>query len=124
MLTRWARSNIRESIIFSRLVFNRKRRGNMILPFVDFFMTISLMILHFIWFYYFLFSGLITSNFFLRILSYSILFGFLYALYYIRLEGKKDSPYIVVFSIFSSIFMIWIFTAAGLTLTKRSWSTR
>lgn len=124
MLTRWARSNIRESIIFSRLVFNSKRKGNILLPFIDFFMTISLMILHFMWFYYFLFSNLITANFFLRIISYSILFGFLYALYYIRIEGKKDSPYILIFSIFSSIFMIWIFTAAGLTLTKKSWSTR
>lgn len=124
MLTRWARSNIRESIIFSSIMWNSKRKGNRILPFVEFFSTNSLMILHFILFYYFLFSGFINGHFLFRVLSYSVLFGFLYMLYYFRIEGKGDFPYILVFSIFSSIFMIWIFTAAGFTLTKQSWSTR
>lgn len=124
MLTRWARSNIRESIIFSRLMFNSNRRGNKVLPFVEFFTTISLMLLHFIWFYYFLFSGMMDTNFVFRVLSYSVFFGFLYIIYYIRIEGKRDSPYIVFFSVFASIFMIWIFTVAGLTLTKKGWSTR
>ncbi len=124
MLTRWARSNIRETIIFSRLMFNSKRKGNMVLPFIEFFSTVSLLLLHFIWFYYFLFSGAVDVNFMFRILSYSIFFGFLYMIYYIRIDGKKDSPYIIFFSIFSSIFMIWIFTVAGLTLTRKSWSTR
>lgn len=124
MLTRWARSNIRETIIFSKLMFNSNRRGNKILPFVEFFSTVSLMLLHFIWFYYFLFSGMVNANFLFRILSYSVFFGFLYILYYMRIEGKKDSPYIMVFSVFASIFMIWIFTVAGFTLTRKSWSTR
>lgn len=124
MLTRWARSNIRESIIFSGFMLSEKRRGNRILPFLEFFSTVSLLILHFIWFYYFLFSGFIDTHLIFRILAYSILFGFFYMLYYLRIEGKKDFPYVLIFSIFSSIFTIWIFTTAGLTLTKKSWSTR
>jgi hyaluronan synthase len=124
MLTRWARSNIRETIIFSKLMFNSKRKGNKILPFIEFFSTVSLLLLHFIWFYYFLFSGMVDANFLFRILSYSVFFGFLYIIYYMRIEGKKDSPYILFFSVFASIFMIWIFTVAGFTLTRKGWSTR
>jgi len=124
MLTRWARSNIRETIIFSRLMFNSNRKGNKVLPFIEFFSTVSLLLLHFIWFYYFLFSGMVNAHFMFRILSYSVFFGFLYIIYYIRIEGTKDSPYIIFFSVFASIFMIWIFTVAGLTLTRKGWSTR
>lgn len=124
MLTRWARSNIRESIIFSGFMMSQKRRGNRVLPFIEFFSTVSLIILHFMWFYYFLFSGFIDGHMLFRILAYSILFGFFYMLYYLRIEGKKDFPYVVFFSVFSSVFTIWIFTTAGLTITKKSWSTR
>jgi len=124
MLTRWARSNIRESFIFSRLMFNRNRKGNYMLPFLEFFSTTVIVLLHLIMFYYFLFAGFIDGTFILRALTYTILFGFFYMLYYIRIEGTKDFPYILMFSIFSSIFMVWIFTTAGFTLTKKSWATR
>ncbi|HLP49219.1 MAG TPA: glycosyltransferase [Candidatus Kapabacteria bacterium] len=124
MLTRWARSNIRESIVFSRLLFNRNRRGNYILPFFEFFSTIAIVFMHIIMFYFFLFAGFIDANFIIRSIAYTILFGFFYMLYYIRIEGTKDFPYILLFSIFSSIFMVWIFTTAGFTVTRKSWSTR
>lgn len=124
MLTRWARSNIRESAIFSGFMFNARRRGNRFLPFFEFSTTISLILLHFIWFYFFLFSGLVNSSFLFRALSYTVLFGFFYMLYYIRIEGHRDFPYVVFFSLFSAVCTIWIFTVAGLTLTRRGWSTR
>jgi len=124
MLTRWARSNLRESAIFSGFMFNARRRGNRFLPFFEFSTTMSLILLHFIWFYFFLFSGLINSSFLFRALSYTILFGFFYMLYYIRIEGHRDFPYVVFFSLFSAVFMVWIFTVAAFTLTRRGWSTR
>jgi len=124
MLTRWARSNIRESIVFSGFMFNARRKGNRILPCIEFMVTVSLMVLHFVWFYYFFFSRLVDWNFMLRLLAFSMLFGFVYMLYYLRIDGKKDLPYILVFSFFCSVCMIWIFTVAGLTITKRGWSTR
>jgi len=124
MLTRWARSNIRESIIFSKFMFQRRRRGNILLPAFEFITTVIMVFLHFVWFYYFLFSGLIDLNFVFRVLAYSVFSGFFYILYYVRIEGRKDSPYLVLFSIFSCIFMIWIFTVAAFTLTKTGWSTR
>ncbi|MCU0287286.1 MAG: glycosyltransferase [Acidobacteria bacterium] len=124
MLTRWARSNIRESIIFSRLMFNRNRKGNYILPFFEFFSTIAIVFMHIIMFYFFLFAGFVDGNFIFRTIAYTILSGFFYMLYYIRIEGTKDFPYVLVFSIFSSIFMVWIFTTAGFTITRKSWSTR
>lgn len=124
MLTRWARSNIRETIVFSAIVFNSKRKGNYLLPFIEFFTSTSLLILHFIWFYYFLFAGAMGGEYFLRLFSYTIFFGFVYILYYARIEGAKDMPYLLVFSLFSSLFMVWIFTVAGVTIRQRSWSTR
>ena len=124
MLTRWARSNIRESAIFSGFMFNNRRRGNRFLPFFEFSTTISLIILHFVWFYFFLFSGLINNSFLFRALAYTVLFGFFYMLYYIRIEGHRDFPYVVFFSLFSAVCTIWVFTVAGLTLNRRGWSTR
>jgi hyaluronan synthase len=124
MFTRWARSNIRESIVFSALMFNSKRKGNHLLPFIEFVSTIAIVFLHIIMFYYFLFAGFIDGNFLVRVFSYTILFGFFYMLYYIRIEGTKDFPYVLVFSLFSSVFMVWIFTTAGFTVTKKTWSTR
>jgi hyaluronan synthase len=124
MLTRWARSNIRESIIFSRIMLNSNRKGNHLLPFIEFITTVAIVFVHLVLFYYFLFSGLVDSGFILRMLCYTVMFGFFYSLYYIRIEGAADFPYMLAFSLFSSVFMVWIFTVAGMTLTTRSWSTR
>ncbi|MGE5340913.1 MAG: glycosyltransferase family 2 protein [Candidatus Omnitrophota bacterium] len=124
MMTRWARSNIRESIVFSTLMFNRNRKGNYLLPFLEFFFTTILVVLHLAIFYYFLFSGFVNTTYVVQTVAYTTLFGFFYMLYYIRIEGKKDFPYVIAFSIFSSIFMIWIFTVAGFTLNRKGWSTR
>jgi hyaluronan synthase len=124
MFTRWARSNIRESIIFSGFMFNTRRKGNHLLPFIEFVSTIAIVFLHIIMFYYFLFAGFIDGNFMMRVIAYTILFGFFYMLYYIRIEGTKDFPYVLVFSLFSSVFMVWIFTTAAFTVTKKTWSTR
>jgi hyaluronan synthase len=124
MLTRWARSNIRESIIFSKILLNPVMKGKRTLPFIEFFSTYSLMVLHLICFYMFLAKGLVNSDFIIRFLAYSILFGFFYTLYYLRIEGKRDFPYLIAFSVFCSIFMVLIFTVAGFSLTKKSWATR
>jgi len=124
MFIRWARSNIRESIVFSGLMFNSRRKGNYLLPFIEFVSTIAIVFLHIIMFYYFLFAGFIDGNFLVRVFAYTILFGFFYMLYYIRIEGTKDFPYVLIFSLFSSVFMVWIFTVAGFTVTKKTWSTR
>lgn len=124
MLTRWARSNIRESIIFSKILFQPAMKGKRALAFIEFFTTYSLMALHLICFYMYLWKGLIDSDFILRFMAYSILFGFFYTLYYVRIEGKKDFPYLIAFSVFCSVFMVFIFTVAGFSLTKRSWATR
>jgi hyaluronan synthase len=124
MMTRWARSNIRESIIFSRIMFNPRRKGNYLFPFLEFLFTIVIVFVHIAMFYYLLFSGLVNGDFILRALAYTVLFGFFYMLYYMRIEGYKDFPYILVFSIFSAFFMVWIFTVSFFTVNTRTWSTR
>lgn len=124
MLTRWGRSNIRESIVFSKIMFARTRKGNMLMPFLEFLFTIAIVFIHIGMFYYFLFSGLVNGDFILRAMAYTVMFGFFYMLYYIRIEGFSDFPYILVFSVFSAVFMVWIFTVAFFTVNTRSWSTR
>lgn len=124
MFTRWARSNLRESIVFASFFLNPAWRGRRLLAGIEFFSTVSLLLLHLVWFYIFLFSGLFSWNFGLRMLSFSILFGFFYMLYYMRIEGRRDAVYILVFSLFSSFFMVFIFTWAGLTIAQRDWATR
>jgi len=124
MLTRWARSNIRESIIFSRIMFNSNRKGNYTLPFIEFTSTVIILFMHIAMFYFFLLSGFVDADFILRAAAYTMLFGFFYTLYYIRIEGVKDFPYLLAYSIFSSLVMVWIFTVAAITVNKRGWSTR
>lgn len=124
MMIRWARSNIRESLVFAGFVFSPSRRGRRILPFLELLFTSMLVVVHLVLFYYFLFSGLYQPSFILRAAAYSFVFGFFYMLYYLRIEGRRDLPYMVAFSLFSSVFMVWIFTIAGLSLQHRGWSTR
>jgi len=124
MLTRWARSNIRESIVFTTLMFNRNRQGNRIWPVLEFISTSVLVLLHLVWFYAILASGLANGEFLMRALASTVLFGFLYMLYFIRIEGGREFPYALAFTLFCSPLMVGIFTVAGFTLTTRSWSTR
>jgi len=124
MFCRWSRSNIRESIVFAGFMFNRLRKGNRLLPFIEYFSTVVLIVLHITWFYYFLFSGLVNGNFILRLLACSVVFCSVYSLYYMRIEKSTDVPYLLLFSLFSTLFMTTIFTVAGLTITRTSWSTR
>ena len=124
MLTRWARSNIRESLVFSGLMFNHNRRGNYFWPFLEFVSTAVLLLLHLFWFYGLLLFGMTDGAFLQRALASTILFGFLYMLYFIRIEGVKEVPYVLAFCLFCSPLMVGIFTVAGFTLTTRRWSTR
>ncbi len=124
MLTRWARSNIRESIVFTTLMFHRNRQGNRIWPVLEFISTSVLVLLHLVWFYAILASGLANGEFLMRALASTVLFGFLYMLYFIRIEGGREFPYALAFTLFCSPLMVGIFTVAGFTLTTRSWSTR
>jgi hyaluronan synthase len=124
MLTRWARSNIRESIVFTSVMFHPNRRGNRVWPALEFLSTSVLVLLHLIWFYALLASGLVGGEFLLRALASTVLFGALYMLYFIRIEGGREFPYALAFTLFCSPLMVGIFTVAGFTLTSRSWSTR
>lgn len=124
MLTRWARSNIRETIILARNLIHYRGNVKRRYPVFELISTVLPVFLHFVWFYYFLFSGHITGNFFIRIFAYSLLFGFFYSLYFIRIDGVRDVPYILFFSAFNCLFMMGIFTVAGATVTKTKWSTR
>ncbi len=124
MLTRWARSNIRESIVFASVMFHANRRGNRFWPVLEFVSTSVLVFLHLVWFYALLASGLAGGEFLLRAVASTVLFGFLYMLYFIRIEGGREFPYALAFTLFCSPLMVGIFTVAGLTLTTRSWSTR
>lgn len=124
MLTRWARSNIRESIVFATLMFHRNRKGNRVWPVLEFISTSVLVLLHLVWFYAILASGLANGEFLMRALASTVLFGFLYMLYFIRIEGGREFPYALAFTLFCSPLMVGIFTVAGFTLTTRSWSTR
>jgi hyaluronan synthase len=124
MLTRWARSNIRESIVFASVMFHANRRGNRFWPFLEFVSTSVLVFLHLVWFYALLASGLAGGEFLLRAIASTVLFGFLYMLYFIRIEGGREFPYALAFTLFCSPLLVGIFTVAGFTLTTRSWSTR
>lgn len=124
MLTRWARSNIRESIVFCTFAAAPSRRGNRLWPLLEFVATAGLFLLHFVWFYGMLAGGGLDLTAFLRSSASAALIGFVYMLYYMRIDGRGQVPYVLAFCLLCAPLMVGIFTVAAMTLTTRRWSTR
>ena len=125
MLLRWARSNIRETLVMTRFIFTNFRRGpalgariNLILS----VMTLTVGQLAKL----FLLAMLISmpETFGVRMLTGALLTGILPAVFFLYRYRSSDALWAFVYSIFWVTGLWWIALYAALTPQKTGWLTR
>jgi hyaluronan synthase len=124
MLTRWHKSFIRESIIFSRFMLTRYRDRYRIPAVFDFLLTTFLIPLQFYITLYSLYHVFVDPILILRFLALIIIMGLTYMLFYIRFERNTDFIYGVLYSFLHVFFLMWTVPYAVLTFKNNSWLTR
>jgi hyaluronan synthase len=124
MYTRWARSNIRESLRYMRFATRRARERGEWLAWLD-------ATIHFIQIpariYLFLTTGLLlfaAAHVLLRSLAMATVFSLLYAVYFLRSEKSTETIYGVLYAWFAMLTLQWIYPVALFTVHKNRWMTR
>lgn len=124
MFLRWARSNIRETIVLWRFMFTRFRsrfvntfRLNMVIVLLSLVMP-PLLIAHSA-------ALLATSDgFFVRYLGVMLIFATIMSVIYYRNERDHDWVWLLVYNFFWITSLSWILPYAALTLRNTRWLTR
>ncbi len=124
MLTRWHKSFIRESLLFSTFMFTRYRDRYRIPAAFDFLLTILLIPLQFYITLYSFIHVFVDPILILRFLSLIVIMGVTYMLFYIRFERNTDFLYGVLYSFLHVFFLMWTVPYAVLTFRNNSWLTR
>jgi len=124
MLTRWHKSFIRESIVFSTFMFTKYRERYRIPAIFDFLLTILLIPLQFYITLYSLYHIFVDPILILRFLALITIMGLTYMLFYIRFEKNTDFIYGVLYSFLHVFFLMWTVPYAVLTFKNNSWLTR
>lgn len=124
MFLRWARSNIRETIVLWRFLFTRFRerhlrvfRLNMVLVLLSLVMP-PLLIGHSV--------GLLVASqgFVLRYLGVMLIFSLLMSIVYYRNERDSDWVWLLVYNLFWIGCLSWVLPYAAMTLRNTGWLTR
>ncbi len=124
MFLRWARSNIRETIVLWRFMFTRFRerhlrvfRLNMALVLLSLVMP-PLLIAHSV-------GLLVTSDgFVLRYVGVMLLFSLVLSTVYYKNERDSDWVWLLVYNVFWIGCLSWVLPYAALTLRNTGWLTR
>ena len=124
MYTRWTRSYIRESILFSRFMFTRYRTRRRILPVLDFFFDNLLHPFHLFAIALISYSFVAHPIFILRQLAFLVILSFFLSLYYLRTNRSLAFLYGIPYALITAFFLWWIFPFSALTLKNQSWLTR
>ncbi len=124
MFLRWARSNIRETLVLWRFMFTRFRerhlqvfRLNMVLVLFSLVMP-PLLIAHSV--------GLLATSdgFVLRYVGVMLLFSLIMSTVYYRNERDSDWVWLLVYNVFWIGCLSWVLPYAALTLRNTRWMTR
>ena len=124
MLTRWHKSFIRESIIFSTFMFSRYRDRHRLPAAFDFMLTVVLIPFQFYITLYSLYHIFVDPILILRFLALIVIMGATYMVFYIRFERNTDFLYGVLYSFLHVFFLMWTVPYAVLTFKNNSWLTR
>ncbi|MBL6975559.1 MAG: glycosyltransferase [Deltaproteobacteria bacterium] len=124
MYLRWARSNIRESLVylsFAPALLTHLRRLPAVVDALARFVQIPLRL-------YLLLAGWIAvamhPGLVLRSLAVAVLFSLVHGAVYLRSERSLDAVYVVLYSVFSLLTLQWIYPAAAVTIRQSRWLTR
>ncbi len=124
MFLRWDRSNFRESYIQLSYMFSRYRRGQRLLPILDFFVRELEFPLACIYVPLLLISICLYPLVLLKFVTALALVSFVLTTYYLRVEKDMDFVYGVVYSFYAFLLLKWIKPYAFLTLRDGRWLTR
>ncbi len=124
MYLRWARSYIRESILFARFMFSRYRTKHRILPILDFLSLNFLHPIHIFSLSIITYSFLVNPLFILRHLTLLIILSFFLSLYYLRTNKSPVFLYGIPYGIIAALCLWWIVPVAALSMKNQSWLTR
>ncbi len=124
MYLRWARSYIRESILFAEFMFSSYRSKHRFLPIYDFFLLNSLPLFHIFSFGLITYSFFVNPFFIIRHLAFLVTFSFILSLYYLRTNKSATFLYGIPYGIITAFCLWWIVPYAILTMKNRSWMTR
>ncbi len=124
MFLRWARSNIRETLVLWRFMFTRFRRQhlhvfrlNMVLVLLSLVMP-PLLIAHSM-------GLLVTSDgFVLRYVGVMLLFSLVLSTVYYKNERDSDWVWLLVYNLFWIVCLSWVLPYAAMTLRNTGWLTR
>jgi len=124
MFLRWARSNIRETIILNRFMFKPFRR-----EFITSFRVNMLLVLSTLIIPYLLIGNswaLIFTNFdyAIRHASMVVIYGITMATIYYRNERDSDWIWLLAYEFFWIISLSWVMPYAALSLRNTGWLTR
>ena len=125
MFLRWARSNIRETLVMTRFVFTRFREGPMLGARIN--LLLSLMTLTLGQFMKLVLLGLLVylpEMFGMRMLVAAVLAGILPAAFFIYRYRNSDALWAFAYSILSVAGLSWIALYAAITPQKTGWLTR
>jgi len=125
MFLRWARSNIRETLVMTRFVFTRFRKGSMLGARIN--LVLGLMALTLGQLMKLVLMGLIVyipEMFGMRMLFGAVLTGILPAAFFIYRYRNSDALWAFAYSIFSVVGLSWIALYAAITPQKTGWLTR
>jgi hyaluronan synthase len=124
MLTRWHKSFIRESLIFSTFMLTRYRDRHRAPAVFDFLLTVVLIPFQFYITLYSLYHIFVDPILILRFLALIVIMGAAYMLFYIRFEKSTDFLYGVLYSFLHVFFLMWTVPYAVITFRNNSWLTR
>jgi len=124
MLTRWHKSFIRESIVFSTFMLTRYRERYRFPAAFDFLLTTALIPLQFYITLYSLYHVFVDPLLILRFLALIVIMGVTYMLFYIRFERNSDFIYGILYSFLHVFFLMWTVPYAVVTFKNNSWLTR
>ena len=125
MFLRWARSNIRETLVLTRFVFTRFRKGPMLGARIN--LLLGLMSLTLGQCMKLILLGWLISApeiFGTRMLFGAVVAGVLPALFFIYRHRNSDAMWAFAYSIFSVTALWWIGLYASITPQKTGWLTR
>jgi hyaluronan synthase len=126
MLLRWARSNIRETIVLNRFLFTPFRKGG---EYLTAFRLNMVLVLATLIIPYLLISNswaLIFTNwhYALRHAGMVVIYGLTMAAIYYRNERDSDWVWLLAYELFWVACLAWIMPYAAVSLRKTGWLTR
>lgn len=124
MYIRWARSNVRESIVYLGFAWKLLKNIGRLPSFID-AITLIIQIPLRLYLLVFTYSLLIfCPAIILRSIAYSLLYALIHMGIYLKSTKSLDAVYTLLYAVFSLLTLQWIYPFAIITVRRNRWLTR